>query len=1028
MSVSNVLLVDRSIRDYNIFVSSVNESTIPILYSKTTTREELLTSLSAYTSIDRIAIAFSNDGINLFLENQTFFDNMNFIVEVIQQYNVKNIDYLGCNTLNLSGWKEYYASLFQQTGVIVGASSNQTGNLQYGGDWILENTGQDIELIYFTKSIEYYKYLLDTPEHSKAIIIKQDNTLYGAGDNSLGDLGLGYSAFASSLTLMPTVSKTPLSISCGMYHTVVLMTDGTIYGTGNGNYDKLANIGSSSSFTLMTNSTGKTPKAVSCGHECTIVLMTDNTIYGVGLNQFGELANITSGSSTLALMTNSTGKTPLSISCGARYTIVLMTDGTIYGTGYNGSGQLGIGNTTNKTTLTIMTNSTGKTPAAIACGDSHTIVLMTDGTIYGTGYNGYGQLGIGNTVSPKTTLQLMTNSTGKTPAAIACGAHDTIVTMSDGYIYSVGKLLSDIGIFATYTLQLITNSTGKTLNSLFPIVVSKKVNFTDSIYFVVVMTDNSLYGMGSARYLDANCLGLGTSLITNFVNINVNKIPKYVSIGNNHSMVLMTDKTIYGTGMNDYGQLGIGNNINQTSFTLMTNSTGKTPTAITCGNHSTMVLMSDGTIYGIGYNGYVHMPDIPSGSTTLQLMTNSTGKTPLSISCGAYHTIVLMTDGTIYGTGNNGGGQLGIGNTTNETTLTIMTNSTGKTPLSISCGANYTIVLMTDKTIYGTGMNNVGQLGLDNTVSPKTTLQLMTNSTGKTPLSISCGAENTIVLMTDGTIYGTGLNNQGQLGIGNYDTITTTLSLMTNSTGKTPLSISRAANSTFVLMTDGTIYGTGNNTYGQLGLGNTTQQNTIQLVPNLTSVNKLSGSDISIVAIPDYVNNGNLVCFKQGSLILTDKGYVPIQDLRKGDLVQTLLHGVLPIDMIGKRDIFHVASTTRIKDQLYECNNNSYPEVFEPLVITGCHSILINEFFSEQHREEVNAFCGGIYITNNQYRLPACIDERAKVYDRPGTYTIYHIALENVDYYTNYGVYANGLLVETCSKRYLKELSNMEII
>jgi hypothetical protein len=28
----------------------------------------------------------------------------------------------------------------------------------------------------------------------------------------------------------------------------------------------------------------------------------------------------------------------------------------------------------------------------------------------------------------------------------------------------------------------------------------------------------------------------------------------------------------------------------------------------------------------------------------------------------------------------------------------------------------------------------------------------------------------------------------------------------------------------------------------------------------------------------------------------------------------------------------------------------------------------------------------------------------------------------------NYGIYANGLLVETCSKRYLSELSNMRIL
>jgi hypothetical protein len=43
-------------------------------------------------------------------------------------------------------------------------------------------------------------------------------------------------------------------------------------------------------------------------------------------------------------------------------------------------------------------------------------------------------------------------------------------------------------------------------------------------------------------------------------------------------------------------------------------------------------------------------------------------------------------------------------------------------------------------------------------------------------------------------------------------------------------------------------------------------------------------------------------------------------------------------------------------------------------------------------------------------------------------FPIYHIALENDDYYGNYGIWANGLLVETCSCRYLKEFSKMTIL
>jgi hypothetical protein len=67
-------------------------------------------------------------------------------------------------------------------------------------------------------------------------------------------------------------------------------------------------------------------------------------------------------------------------------------------------------------------------------------------------------------------------------------------------------------------------------------------------------------------------------------------------------------------------------------------------------------------------------------------------------------------------------------------------------------------------------------------------------------------------------------------------------------------------------------------------------------------------------------------------------------------------------------------------------------------------------------------------VTDKKYRLPACVDHRTSVYQTQGTFSIYHLALENNDYYMNYGIYANGLLVETCSKRYLKELAKMDLI
>jgi len=85
-------------------------------------------------------------------------------------------------------------------------------------------------------------------------------------------------------------------------------------------------------------------------------------------------------------------------------------------------------------------------------------------------------------------------------------------------------------------------------------------------------------------------------------------------------------------------------------------------------------------------------------------------------------------------------------------------------------------------------------------------------------------------------------------------------------------------------------------------------------------------------------------CFLYDSKILTNKGYRPIQDLRKGDLVKTLKHYYKSIDMIGKRDMNHPASQERIKNQLYKCSKEQYPELNEDLIITGCHAILVDSF------------------------------------------------------------------------------------
>jgi hypothetical protein len=172
----------------------------------------------------------------------------------------------------------------------------------------------------------------------------------------------------------------------------------------------------------------------------------------------------------------------------------------------------------------------------------------------------------------------------------------------------------------------------------------------------------------------------------------------------------------------------------------------------------------------------------------------------------------------------------------------------------------------------------------------------------------------------------------------------------------------------------------------------------------------------------------NVPCFKKGSKILCyvegEERYIPIENIRKGTLVKTLKSGYVPVDMIGSTLLYDNGTSENI---LYKCTSDNYPEIFEDLYITGHHAILVNRLTQKQI-EQTREKLGQLYITEGKYRLLACLDEKAIPITDFDCETIYHIALENTDYYMNYGIYANGLLVETSSKRYLKELSNMKLI
>jgi alpha-tubulin suppressor-like RCC1 family protein len=471
----NVLFIDRSVPDFQVFVDSVNSNTLPILYDRQTSPSWMLP-----TTVDRIGIVFIEGPPQLFgPENE-------FLSSLLQRYSIKHIDFLACNTLPL--WQSYYDQL-AQTGVVVGASNNRTGNLQYGGDWTMESTGEDIEQIYFTKSIEYYKYLLDFGYHSMilkndgtvlvsgynysgqlgigtynntntfgpalnmsnivtvssgtshSLALKSDWTVWATGYNSYGQLGLGTNG--NTNTFRPSVNMSNIvAIASGTYHSLALKNDGTVLSTGN-NYHNQLGIGNNTDINIFQPAVNMSNiVAISAGNSHSVALKNDGTLWTTGDNDVGRLGIGTLGGSVNTFQRALNMSNIIAISGAGYHSLALKNDGTVWATGYNGNGQLGIGTYANINTYQPALNMSNI--VAIASGERHSIALKNDGTVFTTGKNEYGELGIG-TNNATNTFQPAVNMSNI--RAISSGNFHSLALNNNGIVLTSGyNLYGALGI------------------------------------------------------------------------------------------------------------------------------------------------------------------------------------------------------------------------------------------------------------------------------------------------------------------------------------------------------------------------------------------------------------------------------------------------------------------------------------------------------------------------------------------------------------------------------------------------------
>ena len=132
-----------------------------------------------------------------------------------------------------------------------------------------------------------------------------------------------------------------------------------------------------------------------------LVGVTHYDLAGVGYNIYGQLGSSGNKDEFTEILANE-GQHKLA--CGENFTMIVKADGTLWGTGDNGSGQLGLGDNTHRYVFTQVGTATNWDK--VFCGWNHTIAIKTDKTLWTTGHNGAGQLGVGDTTSRNEFVQI----------------------------------------------------------------------------------------------------------------------------------------------------------------------------------------------------------------------------------------------------------------------------------------------------------------------------------------------------------------------------------------------------------------------------------------------------------------------------------------------------------------------------------------------------------------------------------------------------------------------------------------------
>lgn len=553
---------------------------------------------------------------------------------------------------------------------------------------------------------------------------------------------------------------------------------------------------------------GKVVCRIARGNSHVLALCTDGSLVSWGENGSGQLGiGAVTGPVPPTLVDRSgvlAGKTVVSIAVSASRSFVVCSDGTLAGWG---SGQLGTGNSSSSLPVAINGGSaSGKSFISAGAGTGHSMAICSDGTLLAWGQNTQGQLGTGATSAPQSvpvevfrsgflsgTAALQASPAGNfTTALFATPADSTLSSLevAEGsltpsfspsvteYTLSVSALQQTLAITPTarYSWSKIsidgvdvpsgTTASPVAINGRPHVDVVVTGEHLGTTSYRLNMPGNVQASYANAAHVPVVANGFVAAGWN--VDLGLQFAPE---MGASLTVVRNTDLAFI---KGEFANLAQGQEVwlshNGTSYRFIANYYG--------GSGNDLVLewpYRKISSWGWNLNGQLGNNSLEESSSIPVAVDESgvlSGKTVMTVSGGAGHSVALCVDGTVATWGGGGRGQLGAGSDMKFTRIPVnITDSgylAGKRVVAVATASDTSLALCSDGTVAGWGWNVYGQVGNGATVNSFVPVQVDHTGVlaGKSVVSVSVGGSHCLALCSDGTVVSWGMNNRGNLGDG----------------------------------------------------------------------------------------------------------------------------------------------------------------------------------------------------------------------------------------------------------------------